>query len=178
MHVYERVSTVVNEVLVVLSSRAQYKQYERYLGRELLSHDELPSQSPLVGAYTGFKQINSEYSYLLSCDTPLLSIELLLLLRKTIRNVNAVIPRHPNDYVEPLQAIYRTRDARKASHQALINGNLNLRSMIDLLDHVVYLPTKRVKKFDPQLLTFLNINTKSDLRRAENVLSKRVFNGG
>jgi len=55
MHVYERVSTVVNEVLVVLSSRAKYKQYERYLGRELLRLDEFPSHTPLIGAYTGFR---------------------------------------------------------------------------------------------------------------------------
>ena len=172
MHVYERVSTVVNEVLVVLSSRAKYKQYERYLGRELLRLDEFPSHTPLIGAYTGFKHVNSEYSFLLSCDTPLLSVKILLLLLNTTRNANAVIPRHPNNYVEPLQAIYRTRDALEASHQALISGRLNLRSMIDLLDHVVYLPTDRIKEFDPQLLTFLNVNTKSDLKRAEKILSE------
>jgi len=177
MHVYEKASAVVDEVLIVLSSHVQYKQYERWLGKELLKLDELPYHTPLVAAYTGFKHINSEYSFLLSCDTPLISIELLLLLLKTIGNANAVIPRHPNGYVEPLQAIYRTRDARKASHQALVNGSLNLRSMIDLLDRVVYLPTERVKEFDPQLLTFLNVNTKSDLRRAEKVLRKQGFTG-
>ena len=178
MYVYEKASAVANEVLVVLSSRTQFKQYERCLGRELLRLDEFPSHTPLVGAYTGFKHINSEYTFLLSCDTPLLSVELLLLLLKTTRSANAVIPRHPNNYVEPLQAIYRTRDARKASHQALVNERLNLRSMIDLLDRVVYLPTDRVKEFDPHLLTFLNVNTKSDLKRAEKVLSKRVFTVG
>jgi len=34
-------------------------------------------------------------------------------------------------------------------------GYSNLRSMINLLDNVIYLPTNKIKKFDPKLLAFL-----------------------
>lgn len=170
MYVYEKISSITNKVLIVLNSIAQLSHYANFFREELLIVDEFPESNPLIGAYTGFKHLDSEYTYLLPCDTPLITIRLLHLLKETSLSADAVIPRHSNGYIEPLQAIYKTKITREASEKALSMGYSNLRSMINLLDNVIYLPTIKIKKFDPKLLTFFNINTQSDLHECERLL--------
>ena len=170
MYVYEKISSITNEVFIVLNSKSHFNQYANFFKESVLVVDEFPKSSPLIGAYTGFKHINTDYTYLLPCDTPLITIRVLLLLRETSSSADAVIPRHSNGYIEPLQAIYKTKNAREASQKAISMGYSNLRSMIDLLHNVIYLPTNKIKKFDPKLLTFFNINTKNDLHECEKLL--------
>ena len=176
MHVYEKISLITNEVFIVLNSKSQFNQYVNFFREELLIVDEFPESSPLIGAYTGFKHINTDYTYLLPCDTPLITIQAILLLKETSSFADAVIPRHSNGYIEPLQAIYKTKNAREASQKAISMGYSNLRSMINLLDNVIYLPTNKIKKFDPKLLTFFNINTKRDLHECEKLLKTLTSN--
>jgi len=170
MHVYEKISSITNKVIIVLNLPSQFNQYANFFREDQLIFDEFPENSPLIGAYTGFKHLTSDYTYLLPCDTPLITTRSLLLLKETSSSADAVIPRHSNGYIEPMQALYNTKNARKASQKAISMGYLDLRSMINLLDNVIYLPTKKIKKFDPNLLTFFNINTKRDLVECEKLL--------
>lgn len=56
IHVIDRVSEVVDEVLLVVSSEDQKKKFEPILENKAnLVIDKYESQSPLVGAITGFK---------------------------------------------------------------------------------------------------------------------------
>ena len=87
--------------------------------------------------------------------------------------MNAVIPRWPNGYIEPLQAVYRTDKALKASEEAVENGRMDMRSMIRGLRRVRYVSTIVIREIDPELDTFMNINSRFDLRRAELILKRR-----
>jgi molybdopterin-guanine dinucleotide biosynthesis protein A len=176
LYVYEKISPITNEVFIVINSKSHFNQYANFFKESILVIDEFPKSSPLIGAYTGFKHINTDYTYLLPCDTPLITIQVLLLLKETSSSADAVIPRHSNGYIEPLQAIYNTKNARDASKKAISMGYSNLRSMINLLDNVIYLPTNKIKKFDPKLLTFFNINTKRDLHECEKLLKISTSN--
>ena len=125
-----------------------------------------------MGAAAGFRNARGEYSLLLPCDTPFVSREVLSLLLEISPGVNAVIPRWPNGYVEPLQAVYRTRRALQAAEEAIRMGRLDMRSMISLLRRVRYVSTLVLKQLDPNLTTFFNLNTPQDLRRAEILLQR------
>jgi molybdopterin-guanine dinucleotide biosynthesis protein A len=72
--------------------------------------------------------------------------------------------------VEPLHAVYCTKAAQKAARKALDEGKLNMQAMIDKLRLVRYLSTLVLQQLDPELRTFLNINTPMDLKRAEKKL--------
>ena len=48
--------------------------------------------------------------------------------------------------------------------------------MIDGLEKVSYVSTKFLKQKDIELMTFFNMNTPKDLRRAESALSKYTCN--
>ena len=171
LHVIARVSKVADEVLVVVSSEEQKNKFEAILEEKAnLVIDKDDSQSPLVGAITGFESANAEYSLLLPCDTPLVSTQIVQFLLDMCTNRSAAIPRWPGGYIEPLQAVYRTESALTAAKTALKQGKMNMRSMIDNLRGVRYVSTIVLEQLEPDLLTFFNVNTPQDLKKAESIL--------
>jgi molybdopterin-guanine dinucleotide biosynthesis protein A len=171
LHVVDRISKVVNETLVVVNSRVQKQKFESLLSREAnVVVDKHNAQSPLVGALTGFESAKGEYSLLLPCDTPFISSQITQFLLDKCLNKGAVIPRWPNGYIEPLQAAYNTKSALTAAKKALEPGKLDLRSMIARLRGVRYISTVVLRQVDPKLLTFFNINTLRDMKKAESLL--------
>jgi molybdopterin-guanine dinucleotide biosynthesis protein A len=171
LHVVDRVSKVVDETVVVVGSRVQKKKFESLSGHKAnVVADKHEAQSPLVGALTGFESAKGEYSLLLPCDTPFISSQITQFLLDTCVNKGAVIPRWPSGYIEPLQAAYQTKLALAAAKEALEQGKLDLRSMIARLRRVRYISTVVLRQMDPKLLTFFNINTLGDLKRAESLL--------
>lgn len=170
-HVIDKISLVVDEVLVVVSSEYQKKTFEPVLKKDVkIIIDKDNSQSPLIGAMTGFEANNSEYSLLLPCDAPLVSTKIIQFLFDMGINRRAVIPRWPSGYIEPLQAVYHTKSALIAAEIALQQGHMNMRSMIDKLNGVRYISTMVIEQLEPGFVTFLNVNTPEDLKKAESFL--------
>jgi molybdopterin-guanine dinucleotide biosynthesis protein A len=174
LHVLDKISTIVDEVLIVVGSARQAKAYAILNLNAKIVIDKYEIQSPLVGAITGFENANGEYSLLLPCDTPFVSSRIASLLLEKCVNRDAVIPRWPNGYIEPLQAAYRTKSAITAANTALENKKLDMRSMIANLGKVTYTSTLTLKQVDPNLVTFFNINTPEKIRKAEAMIKGKA----
>jgi len=173
-HVLDAVNGLVKEAIVVVSSRVQARNYVKCAGpnaRVLVDASNV--QTPLVGALTGFKSVEEEYSLVLSCDVPLVSKNVLSLLLDLSTHKSAVIPRWPNGCIEPLQSVYCTKLAEEAAQGALKEGRLNMQAMIDRLRGIRFVSTLVLEQLDPGLRTFFNVNTLLDLKKAEAIL-KRV----
>jgi molybdopterin-guanine dinucleotide biosynthesis protein A len=167
-HVIDKVSNSVDEVLVVVSSEEQKNNFEPVVGDDVnIVIDKDDFQSPLVGAITGFKNAKGKYSLLLPCDAPLVSTKIVKYLLDMCINRRAVIPKWSNGYIEPLQAVYHTKSALKAAKVALKQGHMNMRSMIENLREVCYISTRLLEQLEPGFVTFFNVNTPQDLKKAE-----------
>jgi len=170
-HVLDRTKDLVDESLVIVSSKVQAETYSKVLGGSVnVLVDNCELHSPLAGVVTGFGQARGEYSLLLPCDTPFVSRDILMLLLELCVNKNAAIPRWPNCYAEPLQAVYRTKPALEAGRNALCSGKLNIQAVVDRLQGVRFISTLVLEQLDPGLKTFFNVNSVSDLKRAETML--------
>ena len=173
LHVRDRVAPLVDEVLIVLSSEIQLKKYRGIIESSKLIVDEHDLQAPIIGALAGFKNALGDYSILLSCDTPLISQEIVSLLLDLASGNDAIIPRWPNGYMEPLQAVYRTKTTYNAALEAVKNGKLRLSNMIEGLQKILYISTIALQSLDPNLNTFLNVNTQLELKKAENIIKSQ-----
>lgn len=173
LHVVEKVSSLVDEDVVVVSSEAQKESFRKVLSKTRIVVDSAEKQSPLIGALSGFQRVSSRYALLLPCDVPFVSRDVVSLLLEVHGEKAAVIPRWTNGYIEPLQAVYAVEPAIKAAEEALNEGKLNMRSMIEKLRGIRYVSTLVLQRFDPQLLTFFNVNTPMDLKKAESLMVGR-----
>jgi molybdopterin-guanine dinucleotide biosynthesis protein A len=175
LHVVERASTVVEEVLVVLRHDDNPEFYRDILpGNVKLVMDTAQSETPLVGIMTGARASTAEYSAFLSCDLVFLNPEALRYLFHQAEGVDAAIPEWPDGLLEPLHAVYRTRGAADAAEAALEAHEYRTIAVARRLKNVKRVPVDEIKPFDPDLLTFFNANAEEDLMKAERILAQKT----
>jgi len=167
-HVVRTASQVADEVVVAIGRESNSSTYRKFLPASIrIVKDRWQVKSPLVGILTGFKWMRSNYSVVLSCDTPFANRSVLGLLFKKATHFDAAIPRWPNGDIEPLQAVYRTRPAIPAAKMALTHKEFRNVDMIKRLRRITYVPVREIKQIDKDLVSFFNVNNRRDLRRAE-----------
>ncbi|MCW4047928.1 MAG: molybdenum cofactor guanylyltransferase [Candidatus Bathyarchaeota archaeon] len=173
-HVIEAVNPIVDETIVVTNSEEKIRKYAKIAGQNVrFVVDVCESQGPLIGALTGFDAAHGKYALLVPFDTPFVSREVVTFLFELCIGKAAAIPRWPNEHIEPLHAVYQTKLALEAARQAVNEGKLNMRAMIAKLRGVRYVSTLVIQQLDPDLKTFLNINTPLDLKRAMAMIKPR-----
>ena len=78
--------------------------------------------------------------------------------------VDAVVPA-PAGRPEPTHALY-SRRCLPVIKDRLLAGELKASGFIDQVN-VQYLPDDELRRFDPELLSFFNVNRQEDMTRAE-----------
>lgn len=126
--------------------------------------DIYPSKGPLGGIYTGLVASRSSHSFVVACDMPFLNTRLLSHMVKLSYDFDAVVPKLDEGRLEPLHAIYSKNCLRHIKPQ-LERGKLEAYSFLDAV-RVRYIERAECQRFDPQLLSFFNINYQSDLDQA------------
>ncbi|MEM2098397.1 MAG: molybdenum cofactor guanylyltransferase [Candidatus Bathyarchaeia archaeon] len=169
-HVVDAVHDIVDKVIIVTSTQERVAKYAEIVRSDVqFITDMCESNSPLVGALTGFKFAQGDYALLIPFDMPFVSVAVISLLFDLCLGKNAVIPRWPNGHIEPLHAVYHVKAALDAAQSAIAEGMLSMRDMIDRLRGVRYISTLVVQQFDANLRTFFNVNTPLDLKRAATI---------
>ena len=159
--VVERLKPQTSRVLIV-TSRDQLNLHAD-IDAEIIS-DLYPDRGPLSGIYTGLMESHSSRNIVVACDMPLLNTALLNYMIKLSSDFDAVVPRLRKDRLEPLHAIYSEKCLSSMKLQ-LEAGKLEAYSFLNMV-HVRYVDLAECQRFDPQLLSFFNINRQSDLIRA------------
>ena len=167
-HVVDAVEGMVDEVLVVTSSKEQTELYAKTISsanvRFAISIDE--SKEPLAGSLTGFEAAQGEYSLLLPFNVPFVSKAVVSLLFDCIIGKAAVIPRWPDRQIEPCRAVYRTEQALAAAEEALSSGEVEVEAIVNKMRGVRYLSTLVMEQLDPDFRTFFQVKSSLDLKKA------------
>lgn len=167
----------VDELLVVVSTDEQREGLLRILPRGTrVLIDELERyqiSGPLLGMITGLEYVRATRSFITGCDTPLLRADLIdYLFSRSVKGVDAVVPRWPNGYIEPLQAVYTVGSTLRAARIVVDQGRRDLRSLLGTLKGVEYISTEELMRIDPKLVSFLNVNDASDLNRLKGIIEE------
>lgn len=125
--------------------------------------DVFPDCGSLGGIYTGLKAATTQWSLVTACDMPFLSAPLLAHMAGLREGVDAVVPT-VEGRPEPTHALYARR-CLPAIESRLRAGQLKISGFFDDVA-VRYVPENEVRGFDPELLSFFNINRPEDLARA------------
>jgi len=153
-HIVKRLSPLFVESLLV------GRNLGRMAGRVRLVEDLRPERSPLVGIYSGLRAATTETCFVIGCDMPFVMPELVreLLERSGVGDV--VVPTVGGFY-EPLLAIYR-RSCVPAIERMLDEGRFKVTSFYPEVA-VQELSEDAVRRIDPDLASFTNLNTPKHL---------------
>jgi molybdopterin-guanine dinucleotide biosynthesis protein A len=148
----ESLRSAFPEILIVT------RQPELYDGQDLrVVEDIYPARSSLTGIHAGLMSAKAEFAFVVPCDTPFLQQGIIrLLLDELEPDLDVVVPFYGGHY-QPLCAVY-SRRCIPAIEERL---NLNDYKIINLFEkmHVKIVVEEKIKAADPNLLSFLNVNT-------------------
>lgn len=158
--VARRVGLVCPRVLVVA------REPDAYPGFEVVV-DRFPGCGPLGGLHAGLLEARTEVGLCVACDLPFLEPALLSLLLDRVRGYDAAVPL-VGGRPEPLCAAYRREVAGVAEDLLRSTSSARGRAMQDLLERlrVRSVSEEELRAVDPELVSFWNVNTFEDYRRA------------
>ena len=161
-------STVSRE-LFVITSQEQFELIAaaRLKGKVIV--DIYPRKGALGGIYTGLANVDSFYSLVVGCDMPFINRDLLCYLIDVAHHFDVVVPRI-DGLLEPLHAVY-SRDCLTPIKELIDKDKLEVLHLFNLVK-TRYVGKDEITKFDPQCLSFFNVNTPDDLIKAKNLIEQ------
>jgi molybdopterin-guanine dinucleotide biosynthesis protein A/molybdopterin converting factor small subunit len=128
-----------------------------------LVRDDVAYQGPVGGIYYGLRAIGKEVCFVTSCDVPFLNLSLISYLISQIENYDVVAP-YWQDRFQPLHAVYR-RSVLPLLQQQLERGELRPIFLYEKV-RTRKVSEDEIRRFDPEGLSFLNMNTPEDYQAA------------
>lgn len=129
--------------------------------------DRVSGAGPLAGLETALRLAKHDRVLLTGCDMPFLNVGLLRAMADVPFTGDALVPVRRVDGAlrpEPLHAIYR-KQSLVVIQERLAGGQRSLQRLLDALD-TVELDEQWLRRFDPELASFTNMNTPAEARTA------------
>ncbi len=153
--VVDVLSECCSKVLVVCASEDDYGFVDVPVVRDIE-----PGQGPFMGLYSGLAGMDTDYALAAACDMPYISKPLACHMAGLAPSADIVVPRI-GDFYEPLFATY-SKACLNTSRKLLQNGEKRIRMLYEIMETRT-VEEDEIKKFDPELQTFINLNSPGDL---------------
>jgi molybdopterin-guanine dinucleotide biosynthesis protein A len=125
--------------------------------------DEVAYRGPVSGIYHGLNAAKGEASFVGSCDIPFLNLSLISHLVSQVHNHDVVVPYWAGRY-QPLFALYR-KSVVPFLRDQLLRDELRPIFLFDKV-RTRKIDEAEIRRFDPEGLSFLNMNTPADYQAA------------
>ncbi|MCL7474971.1 MAG: molybdenum cofactor guanylyltransferase [Methanosarcinales archaeon] len=163
----EVLETVVDEVVVSVRDKIQQETLRGYTQDLDVVLDNYHDVGPLAGILEGMKAAGGEYVFISACDMPYLDTRVVQLLFDRAQGHDAAIPVWENEVLEPLHAVYRASPMAVETEKAILRNDKIALAPIFKLKDVVFVAMEEIQDIDPDLRTFMNINTMEDISKIE-----------
>lgn len=145
------------ETMIITNRREPYLHLKVSVYEDLL-----PNSGALGGLYTGLSYSSFDYSFAVACDMPYLNAEVIDYLCQKMEGYDVVVPR-TEDGLQPLHAIY-SKNCIEPIHRVLQDKKIRIVDFYPLV-RVKIIEPREIFSIDPDMESFLNINTPEQLIR-------------
>ena len=168
----ERVLAVLesmySEVLVVVAEGDL--QFEAHKSRVVT--DIIPNCATAGGLFTGLSYAENEVVFVVACDMPFLHKGLITHMASRVENFDITVAELTHG-IQPLHGFYR-KNCLPALERMIKANDLKVQHLFNDPNLSTQLMGEReLQDIDPHLLSFMNVNTPSDLEMARKVLQQR-----
>jgi molybdopterin-guanine dinucleotide biosynthesis protein A len=159
MAVYAR---LFDQIVLVTNDPSAYMDVDA-----LIVSDHFSVRSSLNGLHAGLFAAAHEYAFFAACDTPFIKSALIQRVLEEIGpKADLIIPCTAKGY-EPMFAVYK-RTCLPAMVWQLEHDRLKIQELFRKL-RVKTVAEAELRRIDPELISFFNINTPADLQKAETI---------
>lgn len=155
-HILTVYSEIFSEIILVTNTPQAYLDWNL-----LMVTDLFPVRSSLTGIHAGLFYASRPYIFVSACDAPFLKPELVhLLISQAGPGTEAVMPETAKG-LEPLCAVY-SKSCLNTIEAHIRQEKLKIQRVFHK-SRINRISEARVRKADPDLISFVNINTQEDL---------------
>jgi len=156
----DTLSRVADEIILVAKDPEQCKRFHHFTGVRCIT-DLRPGIGPIGGLHAGTLAARGETIFVSACDMPCIDAGVVAYLFEAIGDGDAAIPSWNYDMIEPLHAVYRRSVLMEYLED---HESYSLRPMIRSIK-TRYVPVEDLRRLDPDLRTFTNINKLEELEQ-------------
>jgi len=163
--IYAIYTKLFEEIILVTNTPQKFLEWDL-----LIVPDLYPIRSSLTGIHAGLFFMTNPFAFISACDTPFLKKEVVeTVIAKIEPEIDIVMPE-TSAGLEPLCAAYSKRCLEPAQ-QHLEQEKLKIIKTFRK-SRIKTISEKVLRKKDPDLLSFFNINAPDDLKRAEEMVKE------
>ncbi len=152
------------DILFVCRDEEQAKVYSDF-GEVVV--DCVRDFGPLAGICSALRRYPGRV-LILAVDIPLVRREIAEEIYRKCSNVDAVVPTWDDGKLEPLLACY-SKTALGVIEKCIEEGERRVYKAIRRMNAILY-PVNDLRRFDPELLSFFNVNSVEDYERLQRVV--------
>lgn len=149
-----------SETLIVARDHDQAQEY--VFPGVRVTIDETPGIGPLIGLYSGLSAIHTTHALVVAVDLPCVQPALLSFLLSQPLPADTLLVPLIHNIPQVLLAIYPSSILPVVKEQ-LLQGRRDLRCLLKLVP-VQFIEEAELLPIDPQLRSFLNVNTPEEFR--------------
>ena len=164
-HTIKVLEVIVDEIIVSVRDDRQKQLLEEYTTGRVVVVDKYVDTGPLAGILEGLGAGGGEYVFVVACDMPFINIGVVEFLFKSAKGHDGALPVGDNGIYEPLHAVYRTGPMLAGTKKSIKQGERFILAPIFDLEDVVLVEMEKIRGLDPELKTFLNVNTLEDIEK-------------
>jgi len=146
---------------IIISANTYLDEYAAF-GYPVVK-DEIKNIGPMGGLMACLKKSETQYNFVLSCDTPFVPSGLFAFLMDSIENFQVAIPVHHDNRFEPLCAVYATNVIWELQH-CVENGTFKMINFIQKVNAKKVVIDDRLSFYHDEM--FVNMNTKKDIENS------------
>ena len=158
VHIVRTLGRMFSEIIVVAAPDQELPSLPVTVVRDQVAH-----QGPVGGLCYGLKATGTDFSFVTSCDVAFLNPELISYLVSRISEYDVVVPDW-QQRLQPLHAVYR-RSVLPLLEDQLARAQLRPVYLFDRV-RTCRIDEDEIRRFDPDGLSFLNMNTPQDYEEA------------
>ncbi len=148
---------IFDRIIIVTNNKGLYSGFDAQVVEDII-----PGRGPLGGIYTGLKTAISRRIFAVACDMPLLREDFISYM-VSMEEGDVIVPKI-GPFTEPLHALYSKSCLTHIEKQLKEDDN-RIQSFFSKVQ-TVYIKEDVLRKFDPELKMFFNVNEKKDIAKA------------
>jgi molybdopterin-guanine dinucleotide biosynthesis protein A len=162
-------STFKGEIIIVKAEDSSIPDILTY-PQITVVQDLYPGKGMIGGIVTGLSASRNYYNLVVAGDMPFLNLNLLRYMISITESNDLVAYKNKNE-LEPLHAIY-SRNCLPVLKEIMQNNQ----RIYELLNRVKvrYLSSAELNRYDPEHISFFNVNTEADLLTAHEIAAKAI----
>lgn len=155
--IIDRLKDLVGEIIVVTNAPEKYAKYKVKLAR-----DDAIGMGPLMGIYCGLKASGAQYNFVVGCDMPFIKPALIKFMLDKRDDYDILLIRDSEKF-HTLFGVYSKR-CIPVIEELIEKEKLRVRDIFPKLK-ARFFSKAEAEKFDPGLLSVVNINTPDELKK-------------